>query len=703
MNFNFLTAATLAVIGLTANPCYAQTEDTEQASATAGGSQYYLTAGPNASFSGYHIGAHIGHEALYSSKSDRGYEYVWSFIKVNPDEEDITTAEDRESVYRIYNKLTKKYIGRTSTSAQSVILNSVTEIGDAGRYCVMKRTYTDNNEYYSLVDIDNDNAERSALNITDALKNYALYNGTALRPNSLFSLTDPSEEEVMFAASLAERYADNYTGFHEYDYVGDLIPTATSEAAYQAVVDNVSKGEASYDDYAALYDIMTEDSKEPMTSARRVQIIPGHYYHIESPYGGYNQGYIGETYYYKDYNPNMKRQRVHFYDKAGDHLSAHYIPVPSFWKFELQDKKNGTDADAYYKIVAANSGLGMRKVGYNTIVDTRPLDDNEIGIYSYQKEDELIQYSHSVTLLSHDNDEARTKTYHLATFEDMENYNDFDLRQGDAVCPPSDKIISGANNWRIHELTKFNLWFPEVTTTKTLDQEGNVVSETYDGSCYRSLYLPFAVKVPDGAVAYTALDRYSLYGNEAFELARIALPDNTTNVIPAYTPAIVVARDDQTLTFEILYDNTSSPILFSLVGTTTPLEVADGEVIYVTDDRNDDDGHTKNFVRKIGGTDYSYDKTDIYKNGQPSYSLANSSATYILDVNHAYLKAASKDEPAIKAAEIGGRRSTGVDDTTVRRRAHSEEYRYYDLSGRPVEKPVRGIYVRSDGVKILIP
>ncbi len=618
----------------------------------------------------------------------------------------VSDASAGDDVYRLLNKFTGLYMAKTDASAQNQPMAMVKDKAEAGRFRIAAVNYC-GATYFTLTDIDNSGTKTKMVNVSDegVVQNSTLYDGTITRTGCLFTLLDPTEDKVNAALALTNRYTDNYTGYHQsgIDFVGDIKATEASESAYETLTAAASRGDVDIDDYVALNDIVTADMAEPMHSERRVQIIPGHYYHIESPYGAFTEQAIAETYYAKDYSTKQNCQRVHF--TAWDEYTR--ITVPTFWLFERQEAKNGTDADGYYKIVAANSGKALRRTGADAIIDMQDADDSFVGIYSYQKEDNLIVYDHAVTLLSHVDNDAREVRGHLATSYD-EIYDDYDLRDGEAVCPATDKKVDGANNWRLHEITQLTLKFPQPTVTRVLDPETNeVVTVEYTGSCYRSICLPFAIQIPSNAKAYSALDRLSLYGNEAFELAEITVKDGGTvsrNIVPANTPAIIVARGDQEISFPILYDDKHTPVIFSLVGTLAPSEVPDGDVIYVVDDLNDEHGHTENFVRKIGGTDYSYDTDETSGTRAadvPAYSIMNSKATYILDANHAYLKAASADEPEVKTATISQRVTTSRVDVATDNVDQTSTY--FDLSGRRVERPVHGIYVRQDGVKILVP
>ncbi len=49
--------------------------------------------------------------------------------------------------------------------------------------------------------------------------------------------------------------------------------------------------------------------------------------------------------------------------------------------------------------------------------------------------------------------------------------------------------------------------------------------------------------------------------------------------------------------------------------------------------------------------------------------------------------------------QLGNRTSTGVEDITIG--SAPDEIRYYDIYGRMVKNPERGLFIRSDGKKVI--
>lgn len=198
---------------------------------------------------------------------------------------------------------------------------------------------------------------------------------------------------------------------------------------------------------------------------------------------------------------------------------------------------------------------------------------------------------------------------------------------------------SGGNNWVIEEVT-------EIPVTVT-------------AAGYATLNLPFATSLPaDGNLkAYKGTDA----GNY-LTLTEI------TGTIPAEEP-VILAGDANTYNLTILTSATTKSTDNALSGTLTPATIADDAEAY------------------------------ILKNGKAGVAmyLVDSESDRIIPANKAYLGSTTAAS-GVKAFKFGD--TTGIQAVTPA--ADAAPAAYYDLNGRRVLYPTRGIYVKSNGEKVFI-
>jgi hypothetical protein len=429
--------------------------------------------------------------------------------------------------------------------------------------------------------------------------------------------------------------------------------------------------------------------------------IDGHFYRITSAFPYFAGDYLKETYYTFDYHPNQDRQRVYFHAEEAEENE-----VPSFWIFDRQEKKNGTDADTYYYIRAVNSGLVMRRTGQNTVVDTREDTDAGAGLYTIVKDD-FVVYDHAVALKSHYNNDSRSLsikpylgTYTVNQGDEPDMYShegeETDLRDGCVKLPPTDDYVQGANNWRITEVTTLPVFFYHE------DEYGPY--HDCNGVYYAAVCYPFAVQIPDGLKAYSA-GLGLVKGGTKVELTEFETPDHRNDVIPANSPAIIKSDRPGTYYLTILYGAKYKAINFGLEGAITPVALDSNDIAYVIHDDGDD------MARLVTeGVDYSYDNTISYKDfDKAPWSIYNSESTYIIPANTAYVSCTGKKGlDDYTEIEDLGLPTTGVEDVTID--APGKDYVtdgdgnpvYYDICGRRVANPTAGLYILSNGKKIIV-
>lgn len=184
---------------------------------------------------------------------------------------------------------------------------------------------------------------------------------------------------------------------------------------------------------------------------------------------------------------------------------------------------------------------------------------------------------------------------------------------------------------------------------------------------YATLNLPFAVSIPDGVkVTYI-----SNVGNVTNNVA-ILTEQEITGVIPANTPVILYSETAGTKTFDVYTGSVAA--------------IADNQLFGTT-------------LERQGMTSGSF------------YALANGShgvGLYRADVteapaNKAYMEAAKLTEAQQEAAALlfwNGGEVTGIDE--AQKAGMDESNTFFDLNGRRVLYPTRGIYVNAKGQKVLV-
>ncbi len=172
---------------------------------------------------------------------------------------------------------------------------------------------------------------------------------------------------------------------------------------------------------------------------------------------------------------------------------------------------------------------------------------------------------------------------------------------------------------------------------------------------YATVNYPFAVELPAGVTAY----KVGSEDDAAVTLAELKL---TGNVLPANTPVIVTAAEGK-YTLTLLPDNTDEAIETGLGGTT----VSAYHDAYI-------------LSKQEGDEDVKF------------YRLADNSFVY---PNKAYLNATATTESL--ALKIGGT-TTGITGATATDGAET----YYDLNGRRVLYPAKGIFVTESGKKVIL-
>lgn len=181
---------------------------------------------------------------------------------------------------------------------------------------------------------------------------------------------------------------------------------------------------------------------------------------------------------------------------------------------------------------------------------------------------------------------------------------------------------------------------------------------------WSTLYLPFAVQLPDGLKAYT--------GQADADAGTVALTEIADGLVPAGNGVVLQGSAD-TYTLAIQPDGGNAPLADNdLTGTNTVQPLTDGNQLYVLG-RN---------------------------NGNVGFYLPNEAQT-TLTANKAYI-----DGSAAAALAAGYRFILGGDETTgigsaLTPDGPTADEPCYDLQGRRVDQPKEGIYIKG-GKKVYI-
>lgn len=174
---------------------------------------------------------------------------------------------------------------------------------------------------------------------------------------------------------------------------------------------------------------------------------------------------------------------------------------------------------------------------------------------------------------------------------------------------------------------------------------------------YATVNYPFPVQLPKGLTAYT--------GTANAEKSKFMLEEVSGGAVPANTPVVIQGTaGPHTLTID--YANTAEPTIKDLSGSLLPIEITPDDYILAKN------GESVGFYKTTdGGT---------------------------LAQNKAYIKST----PAIQAVRgfgfsTEGDGTTGIENTVT----ETENEEYYDLQGRRVMNPTKGIYVTKSGKKVL--
>lgn len=205
-----------------------------------------------------------------------------------------------------------------------------------------------------------------------------------------------------------------------------------------------------------------------------------------------------------------------------------------------------------------------------------------------------------------------------------------------------------------------NLWeFSEVTELPL----------TVSAAGYATVNYPVAVRLHEDVTAYGVTDE----NDTEIVLGELELTDG---VLPAGTPVLVAAAEG-TYTLTLLPDNSDDALSTGFDGTTLSEVIGDDVNAYILSKKEGDE-NVKFYQLAANDGDDTTNRT--------------------LGINKAYYVADGAAGAAL-TMRFGGT-TTGIDSAVVADKAEADVY--YDLSGRRVFYPTRGIYVKADGSKVIL-
>lgn len=188
----------------------------------------------------------------------------------------------------------------------------------------------------------------------------------------------------------------------------------------------------------------------------------------------------------------------------------------------------------------------------------------------------------------------------------------------------------------------------------------NTIDVTISDAGYATINYPFAVELPAGLSAYTGTVNEN----------KVMLNEVSGSVIPANSP-VILAGDADIYTLTILAENTEESLTSDLEGTLLPQTIDATTTVYVL---------AKPEAEEVGFY--------LLESGEEANRTIGANKAYLTVTAPAGIKAFTFD--------FGG--TTGIENTEA---VTEEAEEYYDLQGRRVQNPTKGIYITKSGKKVL--
>ena len=214
--------------------------------------------------------------------------------------------------------------------------------------------------------------------------------------------------------------------------------------------------------------------------------------------------------------------------------------------------------------------------------------------------------------------------------------------------------------WRNGAADEGNLWeFSEVTELPLM----------VSAAGYATVNYPVAVQLPEDVTAYGVAEE----NDTEIVLSELTLTDG---VLPAATPVLVAAAEG-THMLTLLPSNDEAAMQTGFSGTTLSEVIADGVNAYILAKHEGDDA--AKFYELAANEGETTTNRTLGTN--KAYYVANGAAAASFTLRF-------------------GETTTGIDSVEAATDADTDVY--YDLSGRRVLYPTKGIYVKADGTKVFL-
>lgn len=334
---------------------------------------------------------------------------------------------------------------------------------------------------------------------------------------------------------------------------------------------------------------------------------------------------------------------------------------------------------------------------------SNPLDGGYLEAVDYL---ERPAYNKTISFFSNIKDMKRGGTIWRITGNETDGYKILSLNSKKYLKGDDNKYLTGttdeteANNLEFVEVSPAQFNIRKKSSTQRLHASGQADSDgggvmyynqgdangasawflvpatTIDveitDALYATVHYPFAVQLPEGdeITAYTAS---AINGNDS----ELLLKKVANGLIPANTPVVLQGKEAKSYTLSIVANSDAQTIEGNILEGTTLFEEAPNEKIFVL---GQNDGVVGFY--KLNDTE---------------------NANRTITANKAYLPAENLPTP-IQATrgfifsfnDNSDDTTTSIEDVTI----NSKE-EFYDLQGRRVMNPTKGIYVTKSGKKIL--
>lgn len=447
-------------------------------------------------------------------------------------------------------------------------------------------------------------------------------------------------------------YPTNY-----WDGIGSVwtpIPISDEELNQYITDENISKLEAFYTSDKEIYGLndykpdLAQEEKATLESTKTYSEYTKYINAIKNTFGKIDEN----SYYYiiSAYQPFKDQTERYIYTTTDDNIKwkkSAICDASMLWKFTYSPDANNPNG---YNISSANLKANIITQGYN---GTSFLSKNDNSI-TIEVSNATNAVPGSVLLRHYISGDKHT----IALRGSLSGGNH------DFASPTNTDDNLGITTVNLDDATHATQFL--LVRAKTIALKTNKVTEGNWGTAY----LPATIKLPEGAAAYYVSSTNSTNGNNEANLKKAE-----DGIIPAENGVLIYsdnADENGYITASIVYDNTTENFNKNLLqGSLTGTNVPENGYIL-----------TSKTSHGLG----------FYKINPDNSKIAG---------NKAYLIPQS----GISQIQVFSFNFNGEDDTTTNiEDAGTNENAskvYYDLQGRRVLNPTKGIYITNDGKKVI--